>query len=135
MNKFTIPGNLNSSGQPMFSGIDELNDFFSKYPNKAFICEFTILEPYSEEHISWYYVKMVLPAIQKRLVEIGEIKSFSEIDILLREETKILNDKQIFDFEIWKPIKETTFEEQLIYLELVHQYCAERIDLIIQREI
>lgn len=141
MTKLQITGLINSDGQPMFSGIDRWKEFFSSFPDKSFICEITILEPYSEDHITWYYIKVVLPAVRDRFLALGEIMTLPEIDKFFRSELKVLRndesgeDKRIFDFDRWEPVHECSREELIIFIEVLNKYCAENIGLIISREI
>ena len=125
----------------MFSGIERWKEFFSRFPNKAFICEVRVVEPFTEEHYIWFYVKKILPAIQEREIELGNYKSLQDIDLDLRMLTMILYEdesqdyKQLFDFDTWKPIFDCNETEVVTYIELVLKYCAEVLELIIQREL
>lgn len=126
-----LTGRVNSKGQPMFSGIDQWNAFFKHFPDKAFICNIQILEPGSNEHMVWFYVKVALNQIQKQIAKQGTIMDLIEIDSMLCSELHF--SKQLFDFDKWQPINECTTFELVMFIESVNQYAAEHLGLIITK--
>ena len=138
IDSFQITGRTDQKGKPGFSGVERWNEFFSRYPNKAFICEITIVDSYTEDHFIWYYVKNMLPKIRERFINLGDPKTNQEIDELLRSQTKVLASsrgfKVIFDFENWKPVHTCSREELINFIENVNKYCAENLNLIITKQ-
>lgn len=136
-NEFTITGRIDANGNPLFAGIEQWNEFFSRFPNKTFICEVMILEPYTDDQMIWFYIKTILPRIQERFVEMGEIKNLKEIDIFFREEFPLFQKKgknelkQLFDFERWEPIHECTYKELVLYIEYINKFTAEYLNLLV----
>lgn len=126
-----LTGRVNSDGKAMFSGIDRWNKFFEQYPDKAFICTIQILEPGSNEHMIWFYVKVALPQIQKQIAVHGSIMDLIEIDAMLCAELHF--GKQLFDFDKWEPVLECTNYELIMFIESVNQYAAEKLGLIITK--
>ena len=126
-----LTGRVNSEGKAMFSGIDRWNAFFNQYPDKAFICTIKVLEPGSNEHMIWFYVKVALQQIQKQIARHGTIMDLIEIDAMLCSELHF--EKQIFDFDKWEPINECTNYELIMFIESVNQYAADKLGLIITK--
>lgn len=134
---FEITGRTDNDGNPLFAGIDRWENFFREWPNRSFVIQVTVVEPYTEDHITWFYVKTILPALQKRMASLGEPQSISEIDEMLRDKFGALekpeekSHRRIFDFDRWEPAHECTYTEQVLFVEYVNKFSAEYLNLLL----
>ncbi len=120
-NEFHIVGKVSKDGKLLISGIDEMNDFLSKWKNAKIVGTFKVFNPGGKEAMIGYYYGKILPDIQRAYFELGNQFSIEDTDLQLRVSCPMGSEN----------VHQLSREQLKSYIEWIQQFASENLNLIL----
>lgn len=118
--------------------MQELNEFFKRWPNKKVIARFTIVDASTaSEPMKAYYFNYVVPKVMHALWQEGDRRTEEKTEQFLRENSPIMW-RQLVNPETGKysselkEIKDLSNSELVEHIEIVRQLAAENFAIEIE---
>lgn len=122
-NEIKLTGKVNGQGEcRMFLG--ELNQWFAQNKGRSIVATFAVLPEEPTEQQKAYYLRYVVPLMQKAIWMTGQRLTEAQTDEFLRSLSPICEKKDTFE--------ELSAEELSEHIEFVKQLAAEEYSLIIE---
>jgi len=124
-----ITGKTDDKGQFFIYGMDEVNDFFRKHPNKKIVGEFRVFETGSSPAMIGYYKTYVLKTFQDGYYKLGYRYFIEEVDRDLRNMSTVCK-RGRGDLDPLR-VEDLTNAELVEYLDELKELGAEHFGIVI----